>query len=84
MSYAEKPDLPLWARFVVLTLVVAGIILSLGNLFVWFMGPCPAFSSNTVCTWGHARTLWLFPGSQVGILLAIALSVRFLRKWTTK
>ena len=84
MRYADKPDLPAWARLLLLILIAGGMIFGLGNLFVWFMGPCPAFSSNTTCKWSQARTLWLFPVSQIATVLLIALVVRLLRKWTTR
>ena len=82
MSFVEKPDMPLWARALVLMLVVGGALFSLGNLFVWIMGPCPAFSSNTVCEWSQAKTFWHFPVSQIATVIVIVLFERMLRKWT--
>ena len=56
--------------------ILAAILYCLGNLFVWSMGPCPAFSSNTVCEWGSLKKFWLFPGSE---LAAVVVGIGFFK-----
>jgi hypothetical protein len=65
-----------WVKLGLAFYAFVGLLYSLGGMFVRYMGPCPAFSSNTDCYWSPAKEMWLFPGSQltvigVGIVLFI-------------
>lgn len=84
MTAPGSYDLPFWARALILLWLIGGLLLSLGNLFVWVMGPCPAFSSNTVCEWSEARAFWLFPGSQLTAVIGFVLLVYGLKKWARR
>ncbi|WP_230292780.1 hypothetical protein [Croceicoccus sp. Ery5] len=79
MSY-HHPTLPLWAKAIVALLILAAIAWSLGHLFVWQMGICPAFSSNTACEWSTMEKFWHFPGSQLTALTVVVGSIALLRK----
>jgi hypothetical protein len=56
------------AWFSIIIYLFLGLIWCFGNMFVWWMGPCPAFSSNTVCEWSRLKELWHFPISQIAYL----------------
>ncbi len=75
MSFSEQRT-PWWFHGLVILYIAAAMIWGLGNLFVYMMGPCPAFSSNTVCEWSSLKSFWHFPGSQIlSICLGFALFV---------
>jgi hypothetical protein len=67
MSEGDDP-LRGWTGLGCVTYLLLGTIYCAGNAFVWFLGPCPAFSSSTVCDWSTAYELWLFPLSQLAFL----------------
>ncbi len=76
----ECIELPEWAIGLFAVYIVVALIWSLLNFFVWWMGPCPAFSSNTDCEWTTFKTLWHFPLTQVVAVLLGILLLFFLRK----
>ena len=65
MSTYSARTLPLWAKILLTIYWLLVPIWCLGHLFVYAMGPCPAFSSNTVCEWSAVKELWHFPGAQL-------------------
>ena len=69
MSEGSDSEYPKWATVGCLLYIFIGALWSLGNLFVWMMGPCPAFSSNTICEWSATKRIWLFPGSQLAFVV---------------
>lgn len=83
MSYEAK-EMPEWAGAILGLFTVAAVIWSIGNLFVWFMGPCPAFSSNQSCEWSQTKELWYFPGSQIATLIMVIAAVKVFRKAFSK
>ena len=84
MSTSPPARLVWWARLGFAFYLVVGIFVAGGNLFVRVMGPCPAFSSNTVCSWSRAEELWLFPVSQMVVLgFGIAFGM-LVRRWTNR
>jgi hypothetical protein len=80
MSSFDHPEMPRWAHAGCLIYALAGSLFCLGNFFVWWMGPCPAFSSNTNCSWSQARELWYFPISQLTFVTVGILMLRLFRK----
>ena len=73
---AEPSD---WASIGCFAYVVLGGLWAAGNSFVRMMGPCPAFSSNTDCSWTAAERFYYFPGSLIAYLL-VGFGLAFLRK----
>jgi hypothetical protein len=73
-------SVPVWVQIVSIGYLLIGSFLSVGNLFVWFMGPCPAFSSNTECHWSSGYTFWLFPGSQLTFASTATAILLFIRR----
>ncbi|MBD3734513.1 MAG: hypothetical protein IE934_17595 [Sphingopyxis sp.] len=64
--------------------MILGSLWCIGNLWVWFIGPCPAFSSNTECNWSRGYVLWLFPFSQLAFLMFGYLLLRIARSRAEK
>lgn len=80
----EVTEPPAWVPFGCCTYMILGLLFCLWSGFVRWMGPCPAFSSNTNCHWSRAYELWLFPVPQaayltIGILLMIFVKRRWVR-----
>jgi hypothetical protein len=84
MSTQNHPRTPTWARAIFFTYLIIGALYSLLGLFVWFMGPCPAFSSNANCYWSPLRTYWIFPGQQIAFLISCYILLKTLRRLTAK
>lgn len=84
MSAEHQLRTPTWARTIFFTYVIIGSLYSLLGLFVWFMGPCPAFSSNTSCYWSPLKTSWIFPGQQILFAITCFILLKALRRLTAK
>lgn len=65
---------------IMFVITLFAIAWSLGHLFVWWMGPCPAFSSNQVCEWSSIKQFWHFPGAQLAAVAFVVASNMLLRK----
>ena len=84
MSDNASSEAPRWARAGCLVYLLFGTFWCLGNMFVWSMGPCPAFSSNTVCEWSTFKTFWYFPGSQIVFVFIGLVLLKTLNKLSKK
>ncbi|WP_156140978.1 hypothetical protein [Sphingomonas sp. 37zxx] len=65
----ERPEISGYAFAGCAVYGILGTLWCLGNVFVRWMGPCPAFSSKTDCYWSEAHKLWLFPASQIAFVV---------------
>jgi hypothetical protein len=81
VSDEQRPTARL-ARLGCALYLMFGGFYAIGGMYVRFMGPCPAFSSNTNCYWSPEQRFWIFPGSQIAIFAVGILLARYVRRST--
>ncbi len=81
-EHKNQNVLPIWVQIMSIGYLLIGSFVCIVNPFVWSMGPCPAFSSNTGCHWSGGYAFWLFPGSQLTFVMTTAATlISIKRRW---